>query len=378
MKLRDLIAASAVMSGTTLTQGPQVQKFENELADYVSSSFSSVSNSATSSLICAYAALGVGPNSIVWTSPNTFVATANAAILLGANVDFVDVDYETGNMSLSILENKLLQAAQDNNLPDVVVPVHFSGTSVDMAQLNKLAKRFQFKIVEDASHALGGKYDGGAVGSAVYSDICVSSFHAIKMITTGEGGVAFTNDRELHGRMSRLRSHGITSDPDLMARVDDKEIWNYQQIDVGFNFRMTEFQAALGRSQLKRLKSFVRKRASVMRYYRENLNSAFEFLLVPEKVESSYHLGVIRVEEERVGVSQKYVYEWLHKHGIEANLHYIPVHTQPFYLGRGFSIGDYPNAERHFKTSISIPLHTNLSGRDLRRVTRVLNEVCKS
>lgn len=355
-----------------------MQKFEKELANYVSSSFSSVSNSATSSLICAYAALDVGPNSLVWTSPNTFVATANAAILLGASVDFVDIDYATGNMSLSNLEKKLLNAARENNLPDVVVPVHFSGASVDMAQLHKLAKRFQFKIVEDASHALGGKYDGEPVGAALYSDICVSSFHAIKMITTGEGGVAFTNDRELHDRMSRLRSHGITSDPDLMTQVDDREIWNYQQIDVGFNFRMTEFQAALGRSQLKRLKTFVRKRASVVQYYRENLNSAFEFLSIPERVESSYHLAVIRVDEEKIGVSQKHVYQWLLKHGIQANLHYIPAHTHPFYLGMGFSIGDFPNAERHFKTSISLPVHSNLAGRDLRRITRVLNEVCKS
>lgn len=366
------------MFGKTLTQGPQVQSFERELADFTGAKYASVSNSATSSLLCAYAAVGVGPRSLVWTAPNTFVATANAAILLGAQVDFVDVDYSTGSMSLNLLEKKLISAKKKDELPDLVVPVHFSGASINMAALNKLAKDYDFKIVEDASHALGGKTNGSLVGSAVYSDICVSSFHAIKMITTGEGGVAFTNNRLLFDRMQRFRSHGITSDPTLMSRRDDDEIWNYQQIDIGFNFRMTEFQAALGRSQLKGLTSFVRKRKSVIDYYLQNLNPAFEMLTVPDGAESSYHLAVVRVHEEAVGVPQKAVYRRLLEHGIEANLHYIPVHTHPYYEAKGFAPGDFPNAERHFKTSISLPVHANLSRKDLRRVVTVLNDACRA
>ena len=366
------------MFGKTLTQGPQVQAFELELAEFTGAKYSSVSNSATSSLLCAYSAVGVGPRSLVWTTPNTFVATANAAILLGAQVDFVDIDYSTGSMSLNLLEKKLISAKRKNELPDLVVPVHFSGASINMVELKKLAKDYDFKIVEDASHALGGKTNGSPVGSTIYSDICVSSFHAIKMITTGEGGVAFTNNRLLFDRMQRFRSHGITSDPKLLARTDDNEIWNYQQIEIGFNFRMTEFQAALGRSQLKGLTSFVRKRKSVVDYYLQNLNPAFEMLSVPDGAESSYHLAVVRVHEEAVGVPQKAVYRRLLEHGIEANLHYIPVHTHPYYEAKGFAPGDFPNAERHFKTSISLPVHANLSRRDLRRVVTVLNDACRA
>lgn len=335
-----------------------------------------MTNSATSSLLCAYSALGVGPGSLVWTSPNTFVATANAAILLGARVDFVDVDYSTGSMSLDLLKKKLSSASENNQLPDLVVPVHFSGASVDMAELKKLASKYGFKIVEDASHALGGKAHGNQVGSAIYSDVCVSSFHAIKMITTGEGGVALTNNRILHERMQRFRSHGITSDRELMTSGDVDEIWNYQQIDIGFNFRMTEFQAALGRSQLKRLSSFVEKRKSVMDFYRSNLNPAFEILDIPGGAESTFHLAVIRVHEEAVGMTQKAVYRELLDHGIEANLHYIPVHLHPYYRAKGFVLGDFPNAEKHFRTSISLPVHANLTRRELQRVVTVLNNLC--
>lgn len=376
----DIDAVLEVLRSDWLTQGPMVPRFEQAVTNYVGAQHAVAMNSATSALHIACLALGVGPGDWVWTSPNTFVASANCALYCGAKVDFVDIDPRTYNMSVERLTEKLEQAKATDRLPKVVIPVHFAGQPCDMPAINKLSQEYDFKIIEDASHAIGASYanpviarSGAAatwqssaaikVGSCTHSHITVFSFHPVKIITTGEGGMALTNDAELAGKMSRLRTHGITNKPELMHSRPSEEIWNYQQIDLGFNYRMTDFQAALGLSQVQRLINFLTKRHEVAAVYDQALKGLS--VTIPwqdPKTFSSYHLYPIRVKlSSRTGISQRRVYESLRAKSIVVNLHYIPVHRQPYYEAIGFKAGDFPEAEFFHREAISLPMFPGLS-----------------
>jgi len=375
----DIDAVVEVLRSDFLTQGPTVPRFEQVVAEYCGVQHGVAVNSATNALHIACLALDLGPGDWLWTSPNTFVASANCALYCGAKVDFVDIDPRTYNMSVERLEEKLIQAEKDGRLPKVVMPVHFAGQPCDMPAINALSQQYGFKIIEDASHAIGAHYfiaSGEAkrqsseakqstsikIGSCVHSHITVFSFHPVKIITTGEGGMAVTNDTELADRMRRLRTHGITSDKTLMHLRPDNEIWNYQQIELGFNYRMTDIHAALGLSQMQRLDEFVSRRYEIAKKYDLELNSLP--ITTPHQASgtySSYHLYPIRVSEAECGKTQRQVYDVLWQNGIAANLHYIPVHRQPYYEKLGFKVGDFSEAEQFHREVISLPMYPTLS-----------------
>lgn len=369
----DIEAVVEVLRSDYLTQGPAVPRFEEALAEYCGARHAVAVNSATSALHVACLALGVGPGDWLWTSPITFVASANCGLYCGARVDFVDIDPRTYNLCPQALERKLVVAELEGRLPKVVVAVHLCGQPCDMEAIHRLAKRFNFRVIEDASHAVGGKYRGESIGNGRYSDITVFSFHPVKIITTAEGGMAVTNDAELAERMSLLRSHGITRDPSRMTHEPEGP-WYYQQVDLGFNYRMTELQAALGLSQLTRLDEYVTRRHTLARRYDELL----EPLPVgtPWQHPDSYsglHLYVIRLQ----GASKKShreVFEALRDAGVGVNLHYIPVHTQPYYRQLGFNPGDFPEAEKYYAEAISLPMYPQLSASDQHYICKVLAE----
>ncbi len=369
----DINAVVEVLHSDWLTQGPVVSRFEQAVADYCEAGYGVVVNSATSALHIACLALDLGPGDWLWTSPNTFVASANCGVYCGAHVDFVDIDPHTYNISVECLEEKLRQAEIDNRLPKVVIPVHFAGQSCDMVAIYALGQRYRFRIIEDASHAIGASYRGNRVGSGCYSDITVFSFHPVKIITTGEGGVALTHNAELAERMQRFRTHGITSKPDEMQSRPADEIWNYQQIDIGHNYRMTDLQAALGISQLARIDEFVRRRHEIAQRY----DAAFTKLpvIVPWQhpdTWSSYHLYPIRVRESLCGKTQRHMYDALLKAGIGVNLHYIPVYRQPFYAAMGFKIGYCPEAESYHREVISLPIYASLTEQQQDEIIRTM------
>lgn len=372
----DIDAVVEVLRSDWITQGPAVPRFEDAVAAYTGSQRAVVVNSATSALHIACLALDLGPGDWMWTSPNTFVASANCGLYCGARVDFVDIDPRTYNMSVERLVEKLEIARADNRVPKVVVPVHFAGQSCDMAAIYALAQQYGFKIIEDASHAIGGKYRGEPVGKGRYSDITVFSFHPVKVITTGEGGMALTNDITLAERMLRCRSHGITSSREQMQPRPTDEIWNYQQIDLGFNYRMTDLQAALGLSQLTRLDEFVKRRHEIAERY----DRAFAELPVitpwqdPEAW-SSYHLYPIRIQERKCSKTQRQVYDALRNADIGVNLHYIPVYRQPYYEAMGFPAGYCPEAERYHNEAISLPMFSAMTTAAQDVVISALNEV---
>ena len=365
-----------VLRSDFLTQGPVVPRFEESVARYCSAKYAVATNSATSALHVACLALGVGPGDCVWTSPTTFVASANCALYCGASVDFVDIDPHTYNLSVSHLAEKLARARIVGALPKVVIPVHLCGQSCDMEAISLLAKEYGFRIIEDASHAIGGRYKNTVVGSCVFSDITIFSFHPVKVITTGEGGMALTNDPILARHMQQSRSHGITSDIKEMEPCPEDEIWNYQQIRIGYNYRMTDILAALGLSQLSRLDEFVRVRHEVAEYY----DRALEGLPVTTPQQhpdaySSYHLYPIRVSLTKCGKTQQQVYRGLHEAGILVNLHYIPVYRQPFYERMGFGVGYCPEAERYYKETVSLPMFPSLLREQQQHVVRALTDV---
>ncbi len=357
----DVEAVVEALRSSFLTQGPAVPHFERAVAERVGAARAVAVNSATSALHVACAALDLGPGDWLWTSPNTFVASANCALYCGASVDFVDIDPTTWTMSPDALAAKLESAAQERRLPKIVVPVHLCGQSCDMASIGALAKHYGFHVVEDASHAIGGRYRGEPVGTCRHSDVTVFSFHPVKIVTTGEGGAAVTNDAALADRMERLRSHGITRDPALMTHAPDGP-WYYQQIELGWNYRMTDIAATLGTSQLDRLDNYVARRHALVRRYDE----AFESLPLQRPVQhpdafSPFHLYVIRVHDR---ARHRAIFEGLRARGMGVNLHYIPVHLQPFYRRMGFAHGDFPEAEAYYAEAISLPMFPTLSEAD--------------
>ena len=360
----DIIAVNDVLNSDFLTQGPIVLNFENELANYTKSKFAIAVNSATSALHISCMALGLEENDIVWTSPISFVASANCALYCGAIVDFVDIDPNTYNLSVESLTIKLKKAQVENKLPKIVIPVHLSGQSCDMEKIYKLSLKYGFKIIEDASHAIGGKYKNEPVGSCSYSDITVFSFHPVKIITSGEGGVCTTNSSEIANMLCRFRSHGITRHQSEMTKKPDGP-WYYQQLDLGFNYRMTDIQAALGLSQLKKLDSFIIKRHKIAKKYDE----AFKDKPIVTPYQdlnnySSYHLYIIRINNEAQGLTRLDLFNKLRDAGILVNIHYIPIYQQPYYAKYVYSHSDFPNSEKYYEQAISLPIHTKLSIED--------------
>ena len=358
----DIDSVIDVLQSDFLTQGPQVPLFEEKVSDYCDSKFGVAVNSASSALHIACLALGLERGDWLWTSPNTFVASSNCALHCGAQVDFVDIDPRTFNMSVECLAEKLVLAEKEGKLPKIVMPVHMCGQSCDMAGIHELSQKYGFKIIEDASHAIGGKYKNKAIGSCHYSDISVFSFHPVKIITTGEGGMALTNNPELADRMQRYRCHGITSDASRMQPRPAKEIWNYQQIDLGFNYRMTDIHAALGLSQMNRLDKFVAKRHAIASEYEELLSNLP--VTTPWQHPDSYsafHLYIIRLKLDQISKTQRDVFSELYTAGIGVNLHYIPVYRQPYYEQLGFKAGYCPEAERYYAEVLSLPLYFGLT-----------------
>lgn len=371
-----------VLRSDFLTQGPWVARFEELVADRCGVTYAVAVNSATSALHLACLALGLGEGDWLWTSPTTFVASANCGLYCGARVDFVDIDPRTYNMCPQALEKKLSEAKKAGLLPKVVVPVHLCGQPCDMAKIRALSHQYGFKVVEDASHAIGAKYsvtgqssDFEPVGNCGYSDITVFSFHPVKIITTGEGGMALTNDTLLANRLQRLRSHGITSDAVEMQPRPTNEIWNYQQIGLGYNYRMTDIQAALGVSQMEQLQVFVAKRHHIAeRYNAELAESPLQLPWQSPCSYSSYHLYPIRIRPDVCGVSQRQLYDLLQAAGINVNLHYIPVYRQPYYEAMGFQAGYCPEAEAYFQQALSIPIFPALTAVEQGKVIQVLTE----
>ncbi len=364
----DIDAVVAVLRSDFLTQGPLVPQFEASVAAWCGAAHAVAVNSATSALHIACMALDLGPGDVLWTVPNTFVASANCALYCGASVDFVDIDPQTFVMSVSALEVKLKASHEAGRLPKVIVPVHLCGQSADMAPIGALARAYGVRVIEDASHAIGATYQGHPVGDCRYSDIAVFSFHPVKIITTAEGGLATTQDPILARKMELARSHGITRDTAEMTHAPDGP-WYYQQISLGYNYRMTEMQAALGLSQMGRLAEFVARRQAIAARYDMLLsNLALDRPVQSPDTASSWHLYVICVAAER----HSQVFDALRAGGIGANLHYIPVHTQPFYRDMGFAPGMFPASEAYYASAISIPVYYGMTDADQDRVVEVL------
>jgi UDP-4-amino-4,6-dideoxy-N-acetyl-beta-L-altrosamine transaminase len=368
----DIQAVGQVLRSDFLTQGPVVPRFEQAVADYCNAAHGVAVNSATSALHLACLALGLSSGDRLWTSPNTFVASANCGLYCGAKVDFVDIDPLTYNLSAEALAAKLELAEREGALPKIVIPVHFAGQPCDMPAIHALGRRYGFRIIEDASHAIGARYGENKVGACAHSDITVFSFHPVKLITTGEGGLATTNSPELAERMARLRSHGITRDPERMTHTPDGD-WYYQQIELGYNYRMTDIQAALGVTQLARLDQYVARRHEIAARYDDLL--ADLPVTRPWQHPDSYsglHLYVIRLQLDRIKKTHREVFESLRAQCIGVNLHYIPVHTQPYYQQMGFKVGDYPEAERYYAEAISLPMFQTLTEAQQDRVVGAL------
>jgi len=373
----DIQAVVDVLRSNFLTQGSAVPAFEQVIGGYCGAQHAVAVNSATSALHIACLALGVSKGDVVWTSPITFVASANCALYCGASVDFVDIDPRTYNLSIEQLQMKLEHARQQNCLPKVVIPVHLCGQPCEMEQIHRLSQEFGFKIIEDASHAIGGKYQGEPIGSCRYSDITIFSFHPVKIITTAEGGIAVTNHVELAKKMALLRSHGITRDPAQMTHESDGA-WYYQQIDLGFNYRMTDMQAALGISQMQRLDAFVQRRHELAQRYNELLDHLS--LILPWQHPDSYsglHLYVIRLQLDAIKLTHREVFDALRQQGIGVNLHYIPVHTQPYYQTMGFEPRDFPASERYYQEAISLPMFPAMTNEQQVVVTNTISEILK-
>jgi len=368
----DIESVVSVLKSKNLTQGPQVPAFESSVIKACEVRYAVAVNSATSALHIACLALGLGEGDWLWTTPNTFVASANCGLYCGAQVDFVDIDPRTYNLCAKALEEKLIIAEKEGNLPKVVIPVHFSGQPCDMEAIHTLSQKYGFRIIEDASHAIGGKYKSEPIGNCRYSDITIFSFHPVKIITTGEGGMAVTNDSDLAEKLELLRSHGVTRNSRLMTKPMEGP-WYYQQIDLGFNYRMTDLQGALGVSQMQRLDEYVAKRHGLAERYNELLKELS--ITLPWQHEDSYsglHLYVIRLQLDKISKTHLEVFEGMREAGILVNLHYIPVHIQPYYKKMGFEGGQFPQAEQYYKEAMSIPMFPTMTNEQQDKVIATL------
>lgn len=372
----DISEVEKVLRSDFLTQGPTVPKFEKLVSDYCGASHAIAVNSATSALHIACLALDLGPGDWLWTSPNTFVASANCGRYCGADIDFVDIDPKTYNMSADALSEKLIQAEKSGKLPKILVPVHFAGQPCDMIKIHELSKHYGFKIVEDASHAIGASYNQIKVGSCSHSDITIFSFHPVKIITTAEGGMALTNDKNIADKIYRLRTHGITNDKTIMKDQPEDEIWNYQQIDLGFNYRLNDIQAALGLSQMNRIDEYVDLRHKIASFYNSKLRDLP--ITLPwqnPSFYSSYHLYPILIKQGSNLKPQKQVFNELRENKIGVNLHYIPVHRQPYYENLNFKYGDFPISEKFHKEAISIPIFPTLQEEHQEYVISIIKKI---
>ena len=369
----DIDAVVEVLKSDFLTQGPAIEKFEKCVAEYCGAKYAVAVTSATAALHISCLSAGLGKDDILWTSPITFTASANCGRYCSADVDFVDIDPSTYNMSIAELEKKL-QAAEIK--PRVVVPVHLAGQSCEMDKIYKLSQKYGFKVIEDASHAIGADYKETKVGCCKYSDMTVFSFHPVKIVTTGEGGMVLTNDKDLYEKLVLYRSHGITRDPKLMTGTADGP-WYYQQIDLGFNYRMTDMQAALGYSQMQKVNEFVSKRRYLAKRYNELLKNINGIQLPDqnEDTKSSWHLYVVRVDFSKISKTKNQIFAEMKEKGICLNLHYIPVHTQPYYENLGFKGGDFPNSEKYYEEAFTLPLYYSLTDEQQDHIVKSLVEV---
>ena len=370
----DIDAVTEVLRSDFLTQGQTIPKFEQTIAKHVGAKYAVAVSNATSALHIACLALGLKAGDILWTSPITFVASANCGLYCGAKIDFVDIDEHTYNLCPKALAAKLKQAKTDGKLPKIIVAVHLCGQPCDMAAIYELGRQYGFKIIEDASHAIGGKYRGEYIGNSRYSDITIFSFHPVKIITTGEGGMALTNDAKLAERMALLRSHGITRNPEQMQN-NPHGSWYYEQIELGFNYRMTDFQAALGISQMARLEKFIRRRHEIAERYNQLLStSPITIPFQHTDSHSAYHLYVIRLQLDKIKKTHREIFEALRLAGIGVNLHYMPVYLQPYYKRMGFNPDNFPQAQNYYAEAISLPMYPDLTNAQQDEVVAVLRE----
>ncbi len=370
----DIDLVLEVLKSDFLTQGPVVPSFEEKLSKYVGAKHAVACNSATSALHIACLALGLSQGDLMWTSPISFVASANCGLYCGARIDFVDINPQTFNICPEKLETKLKEAEEHNSLPKILVLVHLAGYPSDLKKIYSLTKKYNIKLIEDASHAIGAKYDNQSIGNCSFSDITVFSFHPVKIITSGEGGMALTNNDYLAKKMMLLRTHGITKDQEEMSQIDGP--WYYEQIDLGFNYRMTDIHAALGISQCNRIESYVARRNEIANFYHEALSTLpLKTPKIQKKSYSSYHLYIIRVEDKANAYSHKDVFAHLRENGIGVNLHYIPIHLQPYYKNLGFQKGDFPNAESFYNEAISLPIFPTISDEALEKVVDKLHMI---
>ena len=367
----DIDLVLEVLGSDFLTQGPVVPNFEKKLSNYVGAKHAVACNSATSALHIGCLALGLSQGDLMWTSPVSFVASANCGLYCGATLDFVDINPNTFNICPAKLEEKLEEAKKHNCLPKILVLVHLAGSPSDLKKIYSLTKKYNIKLIEDASHAIGAKYDNQSIGNCSFSDITFFSFHPVKIITSGEGGMALTNNDSLAKKMKLLRTHGITKDQKEMSQIDGP--WYYEQIDLGFNYRMTDIHAALGISQCNRIESYVARRNEIANFYNEALSSLpLKTPKIQKNAYSSFHLYIIRLELENISHSHKEVFTKLREHGIGVNLHYIPIHLQPYYKNLGFQEGDFPNAESFYNEAISLPIFPTIPDKSLEKVVREL------